>query len=569
MVNNSFIAKKLKLAARLMELHGENDFKVKAYHKSIEAIKTLDAELATMTVGELTKLDGIGKSTAEKIVAIANTQTFDQLQSLVEQTPEGVIEMLDLPGFGAKKIRVLWQDAGATSLDELLVLCQQGKIASVKGFAEKTQESLLRAVEFKLSCRGWFRYATIEPVFQELVAQLRAALPQAQVSETGALRRRMDVIDRVDLLVGFDGSLAIKNAIKGLEELEEHARHSGPFAWVGVHKSTGVKVKVRWCKQGEFEKTLLLTTGSVQHLYQRMESGLKLREAVVSSAETTEADIYKSIGLQYIAPEMREGIFELTRAANHELPELVEMTDLKGILHNHSTYSDGRHTLRQMAEHCKALGYEYLGISDHSQTAVYANGLYPNRVKDQQEEIRQLNEELAPFRIFSGIESDILSDGSLDYTDDVLESFDFIVSSVHSGLSMDINKATDRLLTAVRNPHTTILGHMTGRLLLEREGYPVDHKEIIDACAENGVVIEINASPYRLDIDWRWVNYALEKGVMLSINPDAHAMEGYKDMYYGLLAGRKGGLTKAMTFNALSLKEMEAYLSQRKAKINA
>lgn len=241
------------------------------------------------------------------------------------------------------------------------------------------------------------------------------------------------------------------------------------------------------------------------------------------------------------------------------------MKDLKGILHNHSTYSDGKHSLRQMAEHCRDLGYEYLGISDHSQTAVYASGLQEFRVKQQQEEIRQLNVELAPFKIFSGIESDILGDGSLDYSDEILSSFDFIVSSIHSGLTMDINKATNRLLAAINNPYTTILGHMTGRLILERRGYPVDHKAIIDACADKGVVIEINASPYRLDMDWRWVSYALDKGVMISINPDAHSMDGYQAMYYGLQVARKGGLTKEMNLNSLSVSEIAKYFDDRKA----
>lgn len=567
MINNSYIAKKIKLTAKLMELHGENDFKIRAYQKAIEIIKTLDVELAQTSLAELVKIDGIGKSTAEKIVSIAEKGSFDKLDELLEKTPEGVIEMLGLSGFGPKKIALLWKEGGAESLEELLVLCRQGKVATIKGFAEKTQETLIKAVEFKISARGMFRYANIEPVFKSIVDQIQISFSNAKVSETGALRRRMDVISVLDILVANDDFEEVRGMLSQMESLRETAMQSGPFSWVGIHIESKARVKIRLCKLQDFEKALLNTTGSVRHLNAKLSNGTNLKQALISMNGKSEMEMYDSQGLQYIEPEMREGTFEIDLAEKRELPKLVEMDDLKGILHNHSTYSDGKHTLRQMAEHCKALGNEYLGISDHSQTAVYANGLYEYTVKEQQEEIKKLNAELAPFKIFSGIESDILADGSLDYPEEILASFDFIVASVHSGLNMDINKATNRLLNAIRNPYTTILGHMTGRLLLEREGYPVDHKEIIDACAENNVVIEINASPFRLDVDWRWVNYALEKGVVLSINPDAHSMEGYNDMYYGLLTGRKGGLTKEMTLNARSVDEISDFFQNRKAKI--
>lgn len=569
MIDNSYITKKIKLATKLMELHGENDFKVRGLQKTAETIGALDEQLSELETSQLEKLEGIGKSTAGKIAEIVEKGSFDQLDELLAKTPEGVIEMLGLPGFGSKKIAQLWSEAGAETLEDLLRLCQQGKIAALKGFGDKSQETLQRAVEFKMDCRGWFKYAAVEPVFKEIVQFIETELPQANISETGALRRRMDVISIVDILVGHNDFDGLRKVIGKMEELEEVKKQSGPFTWVGIHVPTKARVKVRLCKPKEYDKMLMQTTGSVQHLNAVLENGNKLKNVIPTMNGEGEAGIYESQGLSYIEPEMREGIFEIQKAAKKELPTLVEMEDLRGILHNHSTYSDGKHTLRQMAEHCKALGYEYLGISDHSQTAVYASGLYEYNVKEQQEEIKKLNVELAPFKIFSGIESDILPDGSLDYPDEILASFDFIVASVHSGLNMDINKATNRLLAAIRNPYTTILGHMTGRLLLEREGYPVDHKEIIHACAENNVVIEINASPYRLDIDWKWVHYALENGVMLSINPDAHSKDGYQNMYYGLLAGRKGGLTKEMTLNAKTLAEIKAYFEERKAKITS
>jgi DNA polymerase (family 10) len=287
-------------------------------------------------------------------------------------------------------------------------------------------------------------------------------------------------------------------------------------------------------------------------------------QTAISQSYNTEQAIYQAAGMPYIIPELREGLYEFDLAKENKLNDLIEFKDLKGILHNHSTYSDGKHTLAEMAIYCKELGYEYLGISDHSKAAFYAGGLTEETVRRQHQEIEKLNQQLKPFRIFKGIESDILHDGSLDYENEVLESFDFIVASIHSGLKMDEQKATQRLIKAIENPYTTILGHPTGRLLLRREGYPINHRMVIDACAGNGVVIEINANPWRLDIDWRWLPYALDKGVMISINPDAHEKDGYHDMIYGVHVARKGGLTKHMTFNALPLEAVEKYFKNKK-----
>ena len=272
--------------------------------------------------------------------------------------------------------------------------------------------------------------------------------------------------------------------------------------------------------------------------------------------KSSEEEIYKSYNLQYIEPELREGLNEVGLAQQNQIPKLIELSDLRGVLHNHTTYSDGIDTLKDMAEYSKKLGYEYLGICDHSKTAVYANGLDEKRVQEQHQEINTLNKQLYPFKILKGIESDILHNGSLDYSEDILKTFDFVVASVHSGLKMSEEKATARLIKAIENPYTTILGHPSGRLLLSRAAYPLDYKKIIDACAANGVVMELNAHPYRLDIDWRWIPYCLEKGVKISINPDAHIKEGYHDMYYGVCVARKGMLIKEMCFNALSLEEM-------------
>jgi DNA polymerase (family X) len=274
-------------------------------------------------------------------------------------------------------------------------------------------------------------------------------------------------------------------------------------------------------------------------------------------------EVYEALGLQFIEPELREGLDEVSLAKENKLPRLIEMGDLRGILHNHTTYSDGIHTLKEMADHCRDLGYEYFGVCDHSRTAAYAQGLSIERVQQQQEEIDRLNKVYQGFKILKGIESDILSDGSLDYPDEILETFDLVVASVHSNLKMNEEKATARLIKAIENPYTTILGHPSGRLLLARKGYPLDYKKIIDACAANNVVIELNAHPYRLDIDWRWIPHCLEKGVKISINPDAHHMEGFHDMHFGVCAARKGMLDAENCFNALPLSELIKRLKKK------
>ncbi|WP_422362172.1 PHP domain-containing protein [Reichenbachiella sp.] len=565
-MTNAEIKSKLKLASKLMELHGDNPFKIRGYQTAADTISDLEVEMSTMSIDDIPKIDGIGKGMAANVTQLLERGSFDGMDQLMEDTPEGVVEMFKISGFGPKKIAVLWKEGGAESMDDLLRLCQQGKVSKLKGFAEKSQETLMNAIEFAISCRGFERYANVEPFMINILAEFEKYKSILLFSETGELRRRMEVIGCLEFLVASENFESTRLMINGINGFSENEKLSGPYTWSGYYQNCPIPVKIRFCNTDGFYNTLVETTANPKHLNASIDSDKNLKQVVREKAYTSEEAIYEAAGLSPMVPELREGEFEIELAKQNKLPKLVEMEDLKGILHNHSTYSDGRHTLRQMAEHCKSLGYEYLGISDHSHTAVYANGLKDFQVKAQQEEIKKLNEELAPFKVFSGIESDILNDGSLDYPDDILASFDFIVASVHSGLNMDITKATNRLLTAIHNPYTTILGHMTGRLILEREGYPVDHKAVIDACAEKGVVIEINASPYRLDIDWRWVHYALEKGVMLSINPDAHKMEGYKDMYYGLLAGRKGGLTKDMCLNAMNLEEISGYFMKRKSK---
>lgn len=529
------IADALKLTAQLMELHEENPFKIKSIANAAFKLDKTDIDLEGKTLQELEQIEGIGKSIAAKINELQTTNSLKELSGMLEKTPVGVIEMLRIKGIGPKKVGQLWRELEIESTGELLYACTENRLVTLKGFGAKTQDAVKKQIEFFQSNVGKFLYASVEKYAFDLVELLKKKYNTELVSLTGAMRRKSEIIESVDILIAHENATLA----------EETAGSS-------------VKVNLISCRQNEFHAKLFESTATQEHL--SLLSGYN--DALAGAG--SESAIYASLGMQYIEPELREGLNEVGLAKNNKLPELIVLSDLKGILHNHSTYSDGLNTLKDMAVYCKELGYEYLGICDHSQSAFYANGLKPDRVLEQQQEIDMLNKQLAPFKIFKGIESDILNDGSLDYPEEVLKTFDFIVASVHSNLKMSEEKATARLLRAIENPYTTILGHPTGRLLLSRPGYPIDHKKIIDACAANNVIVELNAHPYRLDIDWRWIQYCIEKGVKISINPDAHATAGYHDMYYGTCAARKGMLTKEMCFNALTLSEIEAYFNNRK-----
>lgn len=517
-----------------MELHEENPFKVKSIANAAFKLDKTDIVLEGLTVQELEKIDGIGKSIAAKINELQTTGTLPELTLMLGKTPEGIIDMLGIKGIGPKKVGQLWRELQIESVGELLYACNENRLLTLKGFGSKTQEQVKKQIEFHQSNKGKFHFASLEEFANALVETLKKKYGTDQVSLTGAMRRKSEIIDKIEVVVATDEHVQVN-------ELENR---------FGVH------LNIITCTPQEFYATLFKTTASTEHLDQL--------ENLSILYPASEKEIYDFYQLSYIEPELREGLKEIELARGNKLPKLIEFNDLRGILHNHSTYSDGIHTLREMAEHCKSLGYEYLGICDHSQSAFYANGLKPERIAEQHQEIDKLNQELQPFRIFKGIESDILNDGSLDYTPDILKTFDFIVASVHSNLKMTEEKATARIIKAIENPYTTLLGHPTGRLLLSREGYPIDHKKVIDACAANGVIIELNSHPYRLDIDWRWIPYCMEKGVMIAVNPDAHEKNGYNDMRYGTYVARKGMLTKEMCFNALNREEIELFFKKKR-----
>ena len=569
-MDNRALTRAFKLAAQLMELHDENPFKIRAIEGTATSLEALSFPVAEIERSGLPDRTGLSKTAAAKVAELLDTGTFAELKHLLEITPPGVVELLNVKGIGPKKIRALWRELGIESAEQLREAAEEGRVAQLKGFGQKTQEGILESLEFAAESRGKLLYPQAETLAEDLAQRLRDALQTEQVAVAGEVRRRLETVEAVALVAATDRPAAAHALLNTFDGLVADPRRSGPFAWRGTAAASGVAVEVLLVAPAAFTTELFLHSAAPAHLDEVLPGGAQpatLRQWARREQFQQEEALYERAGLQYLVPELREGLGEIALAAENKLPRLLEDADLRGALHNHSTYSDGNHSLREMATWLRDHHYEYLGICDHSQAAHYANGLNAERVRQQHQEIEKLNAELAPFRIFKGIESDILSGGELDYPADVLASFDFIVASVHSNLKMDQRKATDRLLRAIENPYCTMLGHPTGRLLLRRQGYPIDYKAVIDACARHQVIIEINANPWRLDLDWRWVRYALDQGVQLSINPDAHHTDGYADMRYGVLMGRKGLLTKEMTFNAKSVTEVAAYFDARKAGI--
>lgn len=557
-MENKPISRTLRLLSQLMELHEVNPFKIKSIANAAFKVDKLPYPIAEKSLAEMEKIDGIGKSTAGKIVELLETGTITEMQELLDATPEGVVEMLGIKGIGPKKVAIIWNDLGIENTGELYYACNENRLIEAKGFGLKTQEEIRKSIEFRMASNGKFLHARVEPEANQLLDDIRELIVGALVEFASDFRRLCEVISELVIVVGSRDNEITMTTLSQSALLKnitiEHNHINGEL-------ENGLLVDIVCVEKRNFYKELFLQTGTDEHT----EAVLKRINNEVEQPESEEL-IYIKSGLSFIKPELREGITFIDRAESNQLPQLISYHDLKGTLHNHSTWSDGVNTIEEMAIYCRdTLKLEYLGMCDHSKSAVYAKGLSIERVLQQQEEIDHLNKKLGGFFIFKGIESDILGDGSLDYPDEILKKFDFIVASVHSNLKMDEEKATARLIKAIENPYTTILGHPTGRLLLSRKGYPIDYKKIIDACAANKVIIEINANPLRLDLDWRWHQYALEKCVWLSINPDAHRNEGFLDMHYGVAVARKGGLSKEMCLNALSLQDITQVFKNKRS----
>lgn len=534
----------MKTLAALMELHGENEFKVKTYSNASFQIGRIPEAVMLMDQATMEATRGIGKSVAARLIELRTTGTISALEELYAQTPPGIVEMLRIKGLGAKKVSVIWKDLGVESPGELLYACYENRLAKLKGFGEKTQQSVIESIEYYQANMGKFHYAVAlgEARFIE------ESWPAGENwQRCGTFRREDNIVETLEWITTLSPEeLPVQG---GWITKEQISTGTSP---------NGIPLRLIHTKVENFALHLFQETGCLAHV-ERV-----LAKVDTSAIFNTEADIYAAAGLPYIPPYLRENLAEWQFTHSTDLDVIIQQSDIKGVVHNHSTWSDGRNSIREMAQACIQAGYEYLVISDHSKTAVYAGGLEVERVLQQHKEIETLNVELAPFRIFKSIESDILNDGSLDYPDEILKLFDLVIASVHQNLRMDIDKANARLLKAIQNPYTSILGHMTGRLLLSRPGYPLDFERIINACAEHGVAIEVNANPYRLDMDYTWIPYAQSKGVLIPVNPDAHSTDGIRDIYFGVTSARKGGLVRKHTLNALSLPEFEKWVTERK-----
>jgi DNA polymerase (family 10) len=555
MVDNYFIAEQFSLLAKLMDMHGENSFRSRTYSSAAFAIEKVTQPLADVPEEKLVSIKGIGDSVAKKVIEILQTGKLGALEDIILKTPPGLLEMMKIKGLGPKKIATIWKEMGIETVGELLYACNENRLLLYKGFGQKTQQNVQESIEFYMKSQGSHLYAETEAYAVVIDATLKKQFPDKLFALTGQFRRQAEIIDRLEWvttatdteLLAFLGA----NNYTTRETLEDIFSVMGP---------ENVLLKFYRASADNFYMTLFQTSGSEDF----MTACAALPGWNATASYNSEENIFAALQLPFMAPPVREKANALTTAKSNPAP-LITPGEIRGIIHSHSQWSDGVNTVEEMAKACIDKGYEYLVISDHSKSAAYANGLTEERIREQHRYIDELNEKFKPFKIFKSIECDILGDGALDYSNNVLSTFDLVIASVHSNLKMTEDKAMMRLMNAISNPYTTILGHMTGRLLLSRPGYPVDHVTIINACVEHQVVIELNAHPRRLDMDWRWIDYAIEKGVLISINPDAHSVEGYDVCRYGVLVAQKGGLSKQQNLSSFSLVEFEAYLQKRKA----
>ncbi len=568
------IAAVLKEMSIMLEIRGDNIFKVRAHQNAARILEGLTGDLPTLVdSGEITQIKGIGKTMAEKIAALLHTGKLESYEKLKASIPEGLLAMSNISGMGPKKIKAVWDALGITTVDALEKACRENQLAGMKGFGAKTQEKILQNIEMMRKYADRFRLSDALETGNKLYEALKNFQGVIRCELAGSLRRSKETVKDIDIVVSAKDAdhTAIMTHFTTLPGVQTVVNKGDTKSTIVLEN--GMYSDLRIVSDEEFPHLLHHLTGSKEHnvamRQHAISRGMKVSEYGLFRGEERvlckdEAEIFQQLGMDYIPPELRENYGEIEAALAHRLPKLIELSDIRGIIHTHTTWSDGVNSVEEMARACQTRGYEYLVISDHSKAAAYANGLSEARIREQHAEIDAVNKKFTGFRILKSIECDILGDGQLDYDDEILASFDLVIVSVHSRFNMTETEATDRIIRALENPYTTILGHMTGRLLLKRDGYPVNHHAVIDAAAELGVSIEINANPRRLDLDWRYCQYAIEKGVMISINPDAHRLSGFDDMRYGVGVARKGWLTKENVLNCYSADEVLAFARKRR-----
>ncbi len=570
------IAALLDETATLLELDGGNQFEVRAYQNAARAIGALEGDIEALArSGQLANTPGLGKTILARVNEALTTGHIRFHDELAEKIPVGVRQMTRIPGLGAKRVRQLNSELGINTLEALRQAAQEGKIASVSGFGAKSQENILKGIEFLQQHQDRFRIDLAEAQAEGVAAELRTLPQVVRLQVAGSIRRRRETVHDIDIV----GSVAQES---DREPIMRHLLALPAVASVigtGETKSSvvlrsGIALDLRLVLDDEYPYLLHHSTGSKAHNVSlrthAQRQDIKISEYGVWKGDEKipckdEADFYRIFGMEYIAPELREDRGEFEAARKNALPDLVTEADLRGILHVHSTWSDGQSTIREMAEAARAMGMSYLGICDHSRTAAYAGGLSPEAVRRQHREIDEINAEYAgAFRVLKGTECDILRDGALDYDNDTLATFDFVVASIHSLFNLPPDEQTQRLIRAAENPYCSILGHPTGRILLEREGYAPNLEAVIDRAGKLGVAIEINADPHRLDLDWRYLHYAKEHGVRIPICPDAHSPAGLRNIRYGVGIARKGWLTKEDVLNTRDADELLAYFANQR-----
>jgi DNA polymerase (family 10) len=566
----------------LLELQGENAFRCNAYHNAARSVQQMEEDLETVVrEGRLTSVPGIGETLRDKITTLVSTGHLPFYTDLRNKTPPGLLQMLRIQGLGPKRVKTLHDQLGIETLEQLRAACESGQVAALRGFGDKTQQKILEGIAFLNETGERVRIDQAQAVALPLLEALRGLPGIHRIELCGSLRRRKETIKDVDILVSSDEPGPIMDRFVSLPGVVQVIAHGETKSSVVVSdggtagKRVLLNADLRIVRDEQFPFALHYFTGSKEHniamRVRAQERGLKLNEYELAGPDRRvkakdEADVFKALDLEYIPPELREHTGELEAAAADELPHLVEVSDIKGVFHCHTVYSDGNNTVEEMARAAKELGLKYLGFGDHSQSLTVANGLSPERVRRQQEEIDEVASRLKGIKLFKGIECDILADGSLDYDDDVLETFDYVVASVHSHFKMPREEMTARMVRAVRNPYVTMLGHATGRLLLRREAYQVDLEAVLQAAAEAGTMVEINAHPQRLDLDWVHCKRARALGVKLVINPDAHSTHDIALYRFGVDVARRGWLEKRDVFNTRTAAEVAHSLAERKRK---
>jgi DNA polymerase (family 10) len=557
----------------LLELQGESPFKSRAYASGARVIAGLDAAQLQDLVhsGKLQTLKGIGAALAEKVSELATTGHLAYYETLKQQVPAGLLEMLAIPGMGPKKVKAIYDQLSIATVGELEYACHENRLVDLPGFGRKTQANILKSIDRLNQHRGQYLCREALQVAKQLLDSLIASKLASRVALAGSLRRRQEIVEQVDLVVSTEQQERLRTTAATWSLVGE-VLHSEP-SHLSLRLQGGVKADVHLVDEATFPFALHALTGN-QAYFTAMQahagkrgfnlSADGLRRGYEPIMCDDEEAIFSALGLSSIPPELREGLGEVEAAERGALPKLIEEPDIQGVFHVHSTWSDGISSIEEMARTAQELGYHYLGLSDHSQSARYANGLDPDRVREQHRVIERVNETLDGLTILKGSEVDILPDGSLDYPDDLLRQMDFVVASVHSRFNLPEAEMTARIIKAMHNPYVTMIGHLTGRLLLAREGYGLDIATIVAEATRLGVIIELNANPHRLDLDWRHLRATYGQGLLTSINPDAHSPAGLRDVTYGVGIARKGGLSSERVLNSRSLQDIQDWLTQRR-----